>query len=193
MSGLREGELTLSSLENQLTAVVGSIHRHGQPMQILDLGLAEEKHQNPAHPKYDTHFHVILRVSSRLDHSSSKFDPIGVSGSKLRAHITVPESDEHWANQIRYLLKDGRCTLRLTDASALTFAEQPPSNAAAAKWAESLKVACKTQGITALEAVDSLKEKHFEEWVVHYDKALQAAHRIIGSHQPAVRKSVYTH
>jgi hypothetical protein len=188
ISGLRDGELGLSSLEAHIKSVVAGIHRGGETLSIVDFGMAKEVHKNSAHPEYKSHFHFILSLSNRLDHSSTHFDPVGTSGAKLRCHIKIPEDDVHWANQIRYLLKEGNCVLQLSDATPIQ--PGPPVSKRArtgAEWAVVLQEACQEPGITPFEAVEKVQQEHFAEWVLHYDKLLQAATRILGMHQLAVR------
>ena len=107
ISGLREGELTLAELDRQLTEALDKIHRGGKPIQIVDFGICEEKHTKPDQEAFDLHFHFVVSASSRFDCDSKYFDLVGASGCKLRTHITPPENDEHWSNQIKYLVKEG--------------------------------------------------------------------------------------
>jgi hypothetical protein len=154
----------------------------------VDLGIAKEEHEKPAHPAYKYHFHFVLKASHQLDNVYTAFDPTGASGFKLKVHITFPDDDNHWGNQVRYLLKQGQCVFAMSDTEPFTKIERPKAKKAkvGVGWAECLKAACSEPGITPMEAVDKVKDEHFGDWVMHYDKMLAAATRIVGLHQPAV-------
>ena len=73
----------------------------------MDFGICEEKHTKPDQEAFNLHFHFVVSASRRFDCDSKYFDLVGASGCKLRTHITPPENDEHWSNQIKYLVKEG--------------------------------------------------------------------------------------
>ena len=77
------------------------MRRQGVQLKRTEFGVGLEFHTTPAHVDYDLHVHFVLEVSHRLDCASDIFDLVGASGSVLRTHITVPETDVHWENQIR--------------------------------------------------------------------------------------------
>ena len=67
ISGLKRGELTPRSVEDQLLAKLGELQRIVEGYAI---GL--EMHKNPADPNYDQHIHFVLKVTERLHHNSSE-------------------------------------------------------------------------------------------------------------------------
>jgi hypothetical protein len=118
ISGLKRGELTLRSVEDQLLEKCEELQRE---VEAYVIGL--EKHQSPADPNYDEHIHFALKVKSRFYHNSSKwrqfkshrgaclsrvlictghFDLRGSSTATLRTHITLIEDDNDFKNKCRY-------------------------------------------------------------------------------------------
>lgn len=67
ISGLKRGELTPRSVEDQLLAKCGELSRS---IEAYAIGL--EMHKNPSDPNYDQHIHFVLKVTERLHHNSSE-------------------------------------------------------------------------------------------------------------------------
>ena len=68
ISGLKRGEITSRSVEDQLLEKCEELKREVEAY-VIDL----EKHQSPANPNYDEHIHFALQVKSRFYHNSSKW------------------------------------------------------------------------------------------------------------------------
>jgi hypothetical protein len=67
ISGFKQGELTVRSVEAQLDAIIKKLNR-----EIQDVVIGVELHKTPAHPAFDHHIHFVIRVDQRLCHKSGK-------------------------------------------------------------------------------------------------------------------------
>ena len=63
--------------------------RNGSPVQVVQIAVGYEVHKNAARARFNRHYHGAMELSHATDCDSSKFDPVGVSGAKLRMIITI--------------------------------------------------------------------------------------------------------
>ena len=172
LAGLMEDELQLLDFVQQLDNTVGSMKRGGERMRVVQMALGYEVHKNPSNPRFNMHYHGLLELSHQTNCDSSKFDPVGASGNKLRLNIDKIESEEHWHNKVAYLCKDGHCYLRLKEGPRLTTTSNKRHKSA--DWSTILMEAA-TTALTPEHAVEALREEFGQTWVLQYDKLLAAA------------------
>ena len=119
ISGLKRGELTLRSVEDQLLEKCEDLQRE---VEAYVIGL--EKHQRPADPNYDEHIHFALKVKPRFYHNSNKcsqfkshrgacLSRVLICSATLRTHITLIEDGNIFKNKCRHSSRFRR-TLTLT-------------------------------------------------------------------------------
>lgn len=174
LPGIMDGELELLDFVKQLEKTVNSMTRRGETMQVEQIALGYEVHKNASDPRFCMHYHGVLELSHATDCDSSKFDPMGASGMKLRMNIDKIESEEHWHNKIRYLSKEGHCYMRLKEGPRLSAPGNKRQKTDDGDWSAVLMEASATAA-TPEHAVEALRERFGQTWVLQYDKLIAAA------------------
>ena len=172
LSGIMDGELDLLEFVKQLETAANSMSRGGSPVQVVQIAVGYEVHKNAARLKFNRHYHGAMELSHATDCDSSKFDPVGVSGAKLRMNIDKIDSPDHWHNKIRYLCKEGNCYMRLTEGPRLEAASRKRNSED--DWYTVLMEAA-VDALTPEHAVEEVRKEFGQVWVLQYDKLLAAA------------------
>ena len=106
-SALLPNELTHDILLNSIQTNVASMQRAGTEMTIMEYAVGREIHKQPARASHNTHFHIVLYLSSRLDTTNPRaFDIVGTSGAPLHPNIRTAQTQVHYSNMVRYALKE---------------------------------------------------------------------------------------
>ena len=172
LAGLMDGELGLLEFVKQLETAANSMVRNGSPVQVVQIAVGYEVHKNAARARFNRHYHGAMELSHATDCDSSKFDPVGVSGAKLRMNIDKIETPEHWHNKVRYLCKEGNCYMRLKEGPRLGPASRKRKNED--DWSAVLMEAA-VDALTPEHAVEALRDEFGQVWILQYDKLLAAA------------------
>jgi hypothetical protein len=111
------------------------------------------------------------------------FDLKGMSGCTLRTHITAIADDLDFENKCRYAMKDGNCIVRLSSMPAAHPSSAPAPPKQSGSWGEAFGAAIELHK-SAHAVADAIRETHMEAYVLHYDKILAAALRMLGPPLP---------
>jgi hypothetical protein len=113
------------------------------------------------------------------------FDFIGSSGATLRTHITHIQDDADFNNKCTYSMKDGNCVVRLKKMPAPVPANsaQTDSKSWGGAFTKAIAIHDNPHAV-----VDAIRKTHVQEYILHYDKILAAAFRVLG---PALPNNMY--